>query len=72
MKIIKDERKLKFRGDNYDANGGKAYPFRITGVNRLDATDRQIRINTEELQAGIYFIRLQTDKGISIKKIIKR
>jgi len=38
---------------------------------RLKSGSQQIRINTEELQAGIYFIRLQTDKGITTKKIIK-
>jgi len=44
VKIVRDERKLKFRGDNYDASGGKDYPFRLTGVPGVDATDKQIRI----------------------------
>ena len=38
---------------------------------RLKPGSQQIKINTQELQAGIYFIRLQTDKGITTNKIIK-
>ena len=54
VKIIKDERTLKFRGDNYDADGGKAYPFQLSGISRLDATDTQIRIDTTDLKEEDY------------------
>jgi hypothetical protein len=43
-KIVKDNRKLKFRGDNHDAPGGKDFPFRLTGREGIDATDKQIRL----------------------------
>ena len=46
IKIVRDDRKLKFRGDNPDATGDKAYPFKITGNWAVDATDKQIRIKT--------------------------
>ncbi len=46
VKIVRDDRKLKFRGDNPDASGDKAYPFKITGKWSVDATDQQIRIKT--------------------------
>lgn len=49
IKIVKDNRKLKFKGDNHDATGGKAYPFLIRGTSGIDATDKQIRISTEGL-----------------------
>ncbi len=38
---------------------------------RLKSGSQEIKINIEELPAGIYFIRLQTNERISIKKIIK-
>ena len=44
VKIIRDERILKFRGDNYDASGGKDYPFRLSGVPCIDATNKQIKL----------------------------
>jgi len=42
--LVMDRRTLKFRGDNYDASGGKDYPFRLTGVPGIDATNKQIRL----------------------------
>ncbi len=53
-KIVRDDRKLKFRGDNYDASGGKDYPFRLTGVPGIDVTDKQIRLKiTDERGARL-------------------
>ncbi len=52
VEVIRDDRKLKFRADNYEASGHKAYPFRIVGPDHLDVTDRQIRINTDDLKVG--------------------
>ena len=49
IEIIKDRRKLKFRGDNFDALGGGEYPFAISGAAGIDVTDKQIRINTTDL-----------------------
>ena len=48
IKIVRDDRKLKFRGDNPDASGDKAYPFKITGNWSVDVTDKQIRIKTRD------------------------
>jgi len=52
VKIIEDDRKLKFRGDNFDAKGAGEYPFRIRGTSGIDATDKQIRIDTTSLIVG--------------------
>ncbi len=52
IKIVKDKRKLKFRADNYDASGGKDYPYQLSGVEGIDATDKQIRIDTSDLTLG--------------------
>jgi len=52
IKVVRDERKLKFRGDNYDASGGKAYPYKLSGVAGIDATDKQIRIDVSDLVIG--------------------
>jgi len=52
VKIVRDERKLKFRGDNYDATGGKDYPFKLTGAPGLDATDKQIRLKLTDDVTG--------------------
>ena len=52
----------------FDLTGSMVKP---TIRKRLKPGIQQIKINTEELPVGIYFIRLQTDKGISTKKIIK-
>jgi len=51
-KIIKDERKLKFRGDNFDANKPGEYPFDIRGKDNIDVTDKNIRIDTTDLKLG--------------------
>lgn len=51
-KIVRDDRKLKFRADNFDASGGKDYPFRLTGNPDIDATDRQIRLKLTDDVTG--------------------
>lgn len=52
IKIVQDERTLKFRGDNKEAIGKGLYPFQIRGAMGIDATDKQIRIDTTDLVAG--------------------
>ncbi len=47
-KIVRDDRTLKFRGDNFDASGGTDYPFRINGRPGIDVTDKQIRLNLKD------------------------
>ena len=61
-KIVRDGRKLKFRGDNFDAVGGGSYPFEIGGFDGIDVTDRQIRINCSDISVGdvIYITYLIT------------
>jgi hypothetical protein len=49
IKIVEDDRTLKFRGDNKEAEGGGRYPFEISGTTGIDATDKQIRIDTTDL-----------------------
>lgn len=60
--IVYDNRKLKFRGDNYDALGAGEYPYKINGTSGLDATDKQIRIDTTDLHVDdvIYITYLIT------------
>ena len=41
VKIVDDDRTLKFRGDNKEALGGGEYPFQIRGTTGIDATDKQ-------------------------------
>ena len=48
--IIRDGRKIKFRGDNFDANQPGEYPYDIKGAYNIDATDKKIRINTTGLK----------------------
>ena len=50
--IVRDRRKVKFRGDNFDANEPIAYPYDIRGSLQIDATDKQIRIDTTDLSLG--------------------
>ena len=52
VKIVDDDRTLKFRGDNKDAEGGGVYPFQISGTTGIDITDKQIRIDTTDLAVG--------------------
>jgi hypothetical protein len=52
VKIVDDDRTLKFRGDNKEALGGGVYPFKIRGTTGIDVTDSQIRINTNDLVIG--------------------
>ena len=52
IKIVDDDRTLKFRGDNKEAVGGGIYPFRINGTTGIDVTDKQIRIKTTNLNVG--------------------
>ena len=47
--VIRDKRKVKFRGDNFDANNPAWYPYDIKGALQIDATDKQIRIDTTNL-----------------------
>ncbi len=64
VKIVKDDRKLKFRGDNKEAVGGGVYPFQISGKTGHDVTDRQIRINTTDLVVGdIIYVTLALTVG---------
>jgi len=48
LEIIRDHRKLKFRGDNRDVSGLRSYPFKNREVD--DITDHNIRINTDDLK----------------------
>ncbi len=52
VEVVQDPRKLKFRADNHDAGSSKAYPFRLVGPAHLDATNRQVRIDTSDLKIG--------------------
>jgi hypothetical protein len=52
IEIIRDFRKLKFRGDNTDASGLRNYPFKNREVD--DITDQTIRINTDGLKVDDY------------------
>jgi len=47
LEIIRDHRKLKFRGDNKDVSGVRYYPFKNREVD--DITDHNIRIDTADL-----------------------
>jgi hypothetical protein len=51
-RIIRDERKLKFRADNFDANKKGEYPSAIRGKAGIDVTDKNIRIKTDGLKIG--------------------
>jgi len=51
-KIVKDNRTLKFRADNYDATGGKDYPYKLTGVTDIDVTNKQIRLKLKDDTTG--------------------
>ncbi|KKM22098.1 hypothetical protein LCGC14_1628800, partial [marine sediment metagenome] len=48
IEIPRDDRRLKFRGDNPDASGRRGYPFETDSQN--DITDQTIRINTTDLE----------------------
>lgn len=52
IKVVRDDRKLKFRGDNFEALTSRGSPFRLSGAIKLDATDKQIRIDTSDLKVG--------------------
>ncbi len=52
IKIVDDDRTLKFRGDNHDAVGGGEYPFQISGTTGIDITDKQMRIDITDLVVG--------------------
>ena len=54
VKVVRDDRKLTYRGDNFDASTSRGSPFRLSGAIRLDATDRQVRIDTSDLEVGDY------------------
>lgn len=64
VKIVDDDRTLKFRGDNREALGGGEYPFSIRGTTGIDVTDRQIRIDTTDLVVGdVIYITHNTTVG---------
>ncbi len=64
IKIVNDDRTLKFRGDNKEAVGGGVYPFRINGTTGIDVTDKQIRIDTTNLSVGdIIYLTFNTTTG---------
>jgi len=48
--IVYDPRTLKFRGDNADASGNRAYPFQVRNIYNTDATSKQIRFVTTGLK----------------------
>ena len=64
VKIVDDDRTVKFRGDNHDAHDIGQYPFNIRGTTGLDATDKQIRIDTSDLAVGdVIYITHETTVG---------
>lgn len=48
IEIIRDRRKIKFRGDNPDSSGQRHYPFKNREVD--DITDHNIKIDTSDLK----------------------
>jgi hypothetical protein len=48
VEIVRDYRKLKFRGDNRDVSGQRRYPFKNRGLD--DVTDNSIRIDLAHLR----------------------
>jgi len=50
IEILRDRRKLKFRGDNLDASGVRYYPF--VAKNQDDATDKIISIDSTNIEIG--------------------
>jgi hypothetical protein len=64
VKIVDDDRTLKFRGDNKEAVGGGIYPFQISGTTGIDVTDKQIRIDTTDLFVGnVVYVTLDVTVG---------
>lgn len=43
----------------------------VTILHGLEFSDNQIRINTAKLNKGIYFIKVKSDAGTSVRKFIK-
>jgi hypothetical protein len=60
-----------------------SYELQVTSIEIFDVYGRQLsshhlitpsshhKINISELQAGIYFVRITTEKGVVIKKVVK-
>lgn len=64
LKITSDDNKIEFV-EIYDFTGKIVnLPIKISDV--------QARLNTEDIEEGVYFVKIKTRKGVSLKKVIKK
>ncbi|MBQ6047057.1 MAG: C10 family peptidase [Bacteroidales bacterium] len=63
---------VEVRSDGSEVLGVTVYDMRGQVVHKEEATRRHGRVNIGALPNGVYMMRVETDRGTAIKKVVKR